>query len=211
MTSIKTTQALIIDPVEHGELIESALTGVLKPYPSGYYLPGQSKPVLESGKFYYTRVNGQDSPLQGIESVSSAIYTQDGELAVAAKLVKALTLEPTRPYRGIALVSLMVDHVLDSRAKWRKYTPGGREHRSLTDAVMDYLIGEIAIPLPQLTLIELAEQVAELTLELRTEVSEFVGEDHWVMHFQRQWRSNLVIEKSVDYRIHAWEQEHLKT
>lgn len=210
MTSIKTTQALIIDPVEHGELIESALSGVLKPYQSGYYLPGQSKPVLESGKFYYTKSAGQDIPLQGIETVGTAIYTQDGELAVTAKQVKLLALQPTRPFRGISLVSVLVDQTLDSRAKWRRYTSGGQEKRSPADVVSDYLVSELAVPLPQLALLELAEQVVDLTLDLRTEIGSFVGDDHWIMHFQRPWRSNIVIEKSVDYRIHAWEQEHLK-
>ena len=206
MTSIKVTQSIIIDPSELGETIESMMGHLFKSHPSGYYLPGHRDPVLHSGRFYYTTSAQGDTPLSAVDSVQGHIFDQDGEIVVPSRRVKQLSLQPTKPYHGIDLVTAVIEHTIDAvNATWRKYTTSHTE-RSLGEVLRAQLSDLLANPVLDDVLLEMVEKIIELTFDIRTALMEFAGNDRWIMHFQKPWRGSIIVEKTIDYRIYAWEQ-----
>lgn len=53
---------------------------------------------------------------------------------------------------------------------------------------------------------DILNRVEDHVLGLRNDVVEFLGEDRWIMHFQKMKHGDLEIEKTIDYRILQWHQ-----
>lgn len=207
-------QILLLDPTEYAEIIEQRYNSHLKPYVSGYYLPGIEHPVMVAGKYYtYIGPNNTTFPVSAVtdlSTIASAIYDQYGEVAVERHKVKQLTTVPHAPYRGINLIRDLVENCVDRLSVWRQYAKCGAVTRDMGDVLHDHLDPEFVKTTHPGDLDVLAEQINGLLIDLRSSVVDFASKDKWVIHIVRTWRTDIVVEKTVDYRIHAWEQANLK-
>lgn len=204
MTIITVTKTLLLDPFQTADSLEVYFEACLPPVPAGFYLPGQDKPVLEEGKYYYVKkADGTPSVIAAIEDITGPVYNQEGEEIVSQRRYKQLLQAPSTPYRGMAIIEAVINAVIKNASAWQK----GDHFKCLSDAV----IGELDETYRQRhthdQLVEISERILECLSDLRTDVRDFIGDDKWIMHFQRRWTmTNIVVEKTIDYRIYDWEQ-----
>lgn len=56
--------------------------------------------------------------------------------------------------------------------------------------------------------VEVIEKISDHLMDFDNKVREFLGVDRWIMHFIQHDRVDMVVQKSIDYRIHRWMIEH---
>ena len=101
------------------------------------------------------------------------------------------------PETGIDMIEALVDAVLAESSAWIRRRP-----MSLQDIWSRFVKPEYQES------IELYEYINNLLLELRTQLKEFIGKDIWIMHFKVRNKFEILVEKTIDYRIYQWHQEH---
>jgi len=213
---ITAKQLMLIDPSELAEVIEQRYGTYLIPYEQGYYLPGSALPAMKAGRYYtYKDAAGIEysvSTAANICDIKSHIYDEHGEIVVDRRKIRQLTTVPHAPYRSITLIRDLIENCIDRMAVWRQYAQDKPAIYTPEDVVASHLdpayVSKLKKDDPSVAL--LAEQIIELIIDLRTSAVNFVGEDKWTIHMVRVWRNDIIIEKMQDYRIFAWEKEHLK-
>lgn len=70
-------------------------------------------------------------------------------------------------------------------------------------------LDERSLVVPPNRNIALYDAIVSVLMSLREELMNFLGQDRWIMHFTSYRYGTATIEKTVDYRIHAWMKEHL--
>jgi hypothetical protein len=97
------------------------------------------------------------------------------------------------PTVGISIIKAYVDRILIHYSAWTKQgTP------TLQSIWSEFLIPEYEYTEDVYGLIE------NLLGELHTDIVNFIGDDKWHMHFLRMRNSDLMIEKTIDYRVHYY-------
>lgn len=241
LSSLQVAATLILDAIAVAETIELQFGEYLLPPEPGYYVPTSAQPVLTPGEYYF-----QIRPRKGavpervvLQSIEQAlpnldIYNRKGKLAVAAPLIKSLSLEPQVPSRGLQVIYSAVDQTLRSNAAWSQRGVGHcgaflgdhlreqyracipddddamylltQKRNQLAAQGRTYELATLERQLVQLeSNAELRSKLVDATVDLRTEVQQFIGADKWVMHFHYLRGLDIVVEKTVDFRIFDWE------
>lgn len=230
MNQLQVTKKLILDAAATAEVIEAQFGAYLLPPEPGVYLPGSSSPAMQAHEFYYQlRRSSRTSPpemvpVKGVEDIKGAVFDRDGRIVVPAALAKDVSLQPSLPVRGMAVVYSAVDQTLRECAAWSRRSVGSvgafladhlkEEFRQcLPDSEEDQLILlRKGIPAERLSVLQrntaIREQMTDLLGEVRYDVRQFVGQDKWVMHFHYASGRDIEVEKTVDFRIYQWEMEH---
>ncbi len=52
---------------------------------------------------------------------------------------------------------------------------------------------------------QLLVRATDLLLDMRTGLTRFLGDDHWVLHYYSRQGMDFLVEKTVDFRIYDWE------
>lgn len=98
--------------------------------------------------------------------------------------------------RGLAIINAYIEMLLHNKSAWVKGKIANdemlgrflkREYKE-DDAVMD--------------------SIFDFFHDLRQNITDFIGNDEWTMHFQSYRKSDIVIEKTIDYRVYHWHIEH---
>jgi len=198
MNNFEVTAELIVPAYMYAEGIEAQLGLYLPPPARGAYTALSSEPVLKPDHWYYQRVsvNGkiQEINVSSLEEVKGDVYDIDAVLVVPRKLAKTLSWEPSFPSRGMKIVSAAVDWTISEGSRWAK-----RPRISLHSVLQEHLREEYQQD--ELALCRLSE----LVFDVCDQVRQFIGKDHWVMHFHKQRGRDIVVEKTVDWRIVDWE------
>lgn len=200
MNNFQVTKQLFLDAAPVAEAIEAQLGAYLLPPEQGIYLPTSGQPVMRPHNFYYQlkRTSANAAPqkvaVTAIEEIASDVYDAEDVVVVPAKLAKYVKLEPALPARGLAVLSTAVDWTLTGAAAWSK-----RDSAPLTAFLADHLKDEHRKDDVVL------QRLSDLTLDLRYDTRQFVGQDLWVIHIHSQRGRDIVVEKTVDFRIFDWE------
>jgi hypothetical protein len=199
MSHFQVTKELIFDAAQVGDLLEAQFGMYLLPPPEGLYLPHQTQPVVRARQYYYQLSRSKDStvaaevPIKSLEDIHEDLYDQDHTVVVPKRLSKYLSVAPTLPVRGILLVADMVDWTIQNSAAWTK-----RKCPLVGTVIEQHLKEEYRTP-------EVIERVDNLLADIRTDVRQFIGRDTWVMFFHKLRRRDIIVERTVDFRIYDWE------
>ena len=210
---IQTTQRLVVSSVASAALIENQFSNFLLPPPAGVYKIGEVDACMVSGEpyfyeedkglFYTDKAFFQYSgktiqPIVNINDVNSAVYDKTGRIVIPAFMMQDkaqyLSSTPTVPCRGVVLVELLIKNYLDSISNIPgKRSYGGRVERHIKQEYADDSV------------IDSLEVICK-TLFLHIE--QFVGDDLWHIYYVKRIQFDIVIEKTIDYRIHFYNTQH---
>lgn len=202
MDSYPVTASLVIDPIDVAWHVQSLFAPYLKQHASvGLWLPERESPTLVPEKLYFKqgpnaeRVQIQPLTAEAFKNAQGDIFDEDGHLVLPERLAHRLKPEPTLPIEGLRIVRADVETTIHERSrKWCKkpYDP--------IDIVLRHLLREEYAGNERL-IVDLAETMNPI----RRQVVDFIGQDEWVMHFARPHGWEIIVDKSIDYRIYDWE------
>lgn len=223
MNNYQVTKQLLLDAKPVAEEIEARFGLYLLPPDCGLYLPTSLQPVMRAHEQYYQLmpVEGNLPTVEKIHvqaDIKGAVYNLDAERVVPAGQVKRLSAQPQLPVRGLQVVFAAVDHTLRQHAAWAKKPVGHcgaflaeylKEdyHQCLPEDEADLeFLRRKGYPLQRLQRnSELREQLTDALVEIREQVRQFIGQDRWVMHFHYAQGLDIVVDKTIDFRIFDWE------
>lgn len=190
-------ETMILPTVAQAAMLEQSNYGILKPYQEGWYLPGESKPLIVAGEQYY-KPEGFGYyhlvPVQDVMQEQCDIYNGLGVKIIGPETLrnksKLLTPQPTIPSRGLRLFKDIIDYCIAEPSQWMHTSVYERRIRS---AFLDELYDCIDI-----------ESVKGGMYNSITQVRHFIGEDVWNYYNTRFYGLDLVIDKCADYRICEW-------
>jgi hypothetical protein len=202
MTTFDVTGTYIFDPIPLATLIENVAAPYLKniEYKVGAYLKGYDTPLITFDNSYYCkRLNSNGNydviPITSTDDINGEIFDRSNTLIMRDG--KFLTSTPTVPIRGIKIISAYIDMLLTKYSAWAT-----NNNISVNDIWKEFIKQEYEYT-P-----EVFELIEDLLYDLRSEVRSFIGNDKWIMFFQKSFRNDIIIERTIDYRIYHYCQEH---
>lgn len=201
--SLRTTQTFFLPVFNYAILIERQYGDFIIPAPVGIYKVGDIYPCIQNNKRYYSqkisKTNQCNSCLvTDINKVNDTIIDESGNLVIPAYVMKNkeqyLRNEPTVPARGLMIVELLVKRYIESISPWVR-------HSTYNSKILNHFKPE-GIDLFNSGEIDL------LCNSLFAQVSDFIGLDVWHIYFVKFMGLDLLIEKSRDFRVVQWEEEH---
>jgi hypothetical protein len=193
--------AILIKPVAfYAQLIEQQFNDVLFPPREGVYRLGDVSPVLFANKRYFVqrKMDGRIvlEPITDLSKVEESIVDEEGNLILSGHYMKNkqmfLSNQPTVPSRGIEIVKCLIDEHLAKISPWSK-SQGYRQRLN------SYFKNAAAVH--EIVEDGFLERICE---SLIMSVNDFIGNDVWNMYFTKVVAVDLLIEKSIDYRIYDW-------
>lgn len=206
----------LVDTINIACALETIAPDALLPFKPGVYMAGKVDPILHADQKYHQVIDDPNTgmcvelPVVSIDDILGVVLNHNNAVVINARTAKHkasyLTTHPTVPARGIRIVSDVVFSTIRAHAAWEP------EHKfCMRTLLQSHLKEEYQGYLHQaykgeLDLVGLFENAV---VDLRSEVRAFLGSDKWIMHAQRERGTDIIIEKSIDYRIYQWEQEHV--
>ncbi|WP_144106671.1 hypothetical protein [Paraburkholderia sp. BCC1886] len=208
MNEYPVTDTLLLDPLPVAAVLEAVIGDFLTEPASGVYIKGRFDPVMVPGGVYHQRDPNifKGSGLEERVVVTSIdhidktapVLDLDANVAITVSQMRFLSSRPTLPGRGVAIIKRCIGDLLCHYGDKRENPPV---------VSTPALYGEFLKPEFREEP-EVYEQILGVLLPIESQVREFLGHDHWVVHFLRQDRFSLYVEKSLDYRIIEWHQQN---
>jgi hypothetical protein len=203
LENLQTTKSLILPIFHYAMLIEYQYSDFIVPIPPGIYRVGDIYPCIQNNRKYYSQKalkNDQyvTTIVTDINAVTDTILDEGGNVILPAAVMKNkaqyLRNEPTVPSRGLMIVELLIKRYIDSISPWMKYSMYNSKILShlKPDGVDLFNNGQL-------------ETVCD---SLFMQLNDFIGRDVWHLYFTKFIGLDLLIEKTRDYRIMQWEEEH---
>lgn len=193
---LKETKAvLIVNLMDYlRELIDN-YEHIFKDPEPGIYLVGETIPVLKASQPYYSETSFKtQTMITSLDDLDEPILDEDGATIIPAYIMrrktKMLSSKPTLPVRALQIafetIQDQVDEMLPHTAP-REYGLAVKAH----------------IQPDAYALVDDGYLEASLSKLIR-DVSMFVGCDIWNLYYFKLHKTDLIIEKSCDYRIYDW-------
>ena len=198
-TTERTTASLHLDIRSLAQQLERQYADFFVPAAEGIYVSDDINPVITPGRVYYTRgATGEYVRVTDLTHVQDAVYDQDGRVIISAYRMKNkeghVSNRPILPGRGINIILGVIDHVLESIAPYVRISSAHLRVRRLILPEHQYLWDDGTL-----------EMCCHPVI---SEVHRFIGDDVWHRYYVRLRFNDIYLEKTIDYRIHCWEQEH---
>lgn len=194
------TSRLILCAISYAYLIENQFGPYLVPLPQGVYKDGETNPCINPTRLYYSSVqpvaNGPRhlAPITDFQSVREAVVDESGSLVIPAFMMqdqaKYLSPVPTIPARGLMLIELLISKHIENICQHTKY---GHYNRKIDSQILD-----------ECHAIHYDGLLERCIESLTTQVSDFIGRDDWHIYFTRRIGHDIMVEKTIDYRIYDW-------
>lgn len=188
-------KVLVVDLMQYTGLLHKKYGECLVKPDDGIYMVGATEPIIKAGQVVYSESSFKtQTPLKSLDDVVEGIVDGDGASIISPAFMrhrkKFLHTKPTLPIREIQIASIVADDYIDSMLP---YSPARETYAGLREHIKPeyhYLIEEGHIE-------------AALT-KLISEVSCFVGSNIWNIYFFELNRTDLIIKRSVDFRVYDW-------
>jgi hypothetical protein len=210
------------DPMPTASMIEAVVGQYLLQPEAGIYFRGRAEPVMKmngvavyhqhkvvdrkkSKETYVVRTIEDIDPLQPVMDL-------DGNIVVSVTQIPFLSYRPVLPVVALRIVEAAVKDVVESH--------GMADYRSTPKQPQDlygpFIVDRIEVRdddvlklshTPRYERIDntifaaVIDQITEIVSGIRNDVKSFCGENPWVIHFLKRSHTDLVIEKSIDWRI----------
>ena len=200
---LKVTQNFFLPIYSHAVMIENQYGDFLKPPEQGIYKAGELFPSIISTKHYFSqRIDKFNrpvlTPITNFNKVTDAVVDEAGNLifpfTVMKNKEKYLTNHPTVPSRGLLLIKLMIEKHIESICRWNRYSTFNNKILAhfTNEGYEIYNEGHI-------------DKICE---SLFMQLNNFIGLDEWHIYFVKFIGLDILIEKTIDYRVYEWTREH---
>lgn len=200
-----------MDPMPTASLIEAVVGDYLMPPAEGIYFRGKTEPVMSPLAVYHQHkfVNGQRTKetfvVKTIEDIDHhmPVMDLDANVVVTPNQVPFLSYIPPLPVTALKIVEAAVKDVVDSQGM-EEYRSKPRHPAWLYGRMINLpWRGDVGMVAPIDTSVRDAvlDQITELVSGIRSDVKSFCGENPWVIHFLKKHHLELIVEKSVDWRL----------
>jgi len=202
---IPITQRFIFDPLPLANMLEEMFGQYLLPVEPGYYIKGNVKPIMVPGKFYFTVVGSNNDvalkkAIIGIDDIDNDVYNEQGDVIIPKKAKRLILTKPDVPVRGIKIIESLVDKIIiDRSSKWMHRNP-----YSVEEMLNEFVLPQYRFDKNNPAIANLFDRISNMLVDVRTDVNAFIGVDDWIMHFYKLVGTDIIIEKSTDYRIYDW-------
>lgn len=161
----------------------------------GIYLVGSDIPLLKHNQAYYSESSYlTQTPISSLDDVEEPILNQDGEIIIPKYIMlrkdKMLSSTPFLPVRAFQIVYALVQHVIDQVLP---YTPAKDYQKDILQYVK-----------PEFHHLVTEGYFESILYKLINDIYMFIGSDNWNIYYIKSQRSDLIIEKSIDYRVYDW-------
>ena len=157
--------------------IEVTKALLFDPLPLAYLIESRAGMYLD-----HTKVNENSN----IVNVGNVSYSN-------VIIKKTEEFENKFPHVGLEIIKTYVNLLLTHKSGWLKF--GSCDPR---DSICNYILPEFRND------DAVYDIIASILVEVRNDVNDFIGKDDFVMHFVRMRRTDVVIEKTIDFRIFDW-------
>ena len=207
---IVVTGATVIDALPFATGIQRLLDPYLVEPAKGVYVRGFLKPILKHGKQYYQDLRGphgdlQRTPVMDVQSIMPNVPVVDDEGSQVIPPMSEhfrnlmLTPTPTVPVTGFQVVCDLVENTLNACNRWDLSAGNERNSDILRKHIKDEFLD--LLHESEATNNHLLGDFEHIVAELIYAVRQFVGADRWIMHNYRLRGRDIIVEKTIDYRI----------
>lgn len=216
-SALESQRILYLDLTESAEALKNAFGKYLKPYTEPiYYLEHAVQPTLDFTRNKYECYPGIASENLLAPADKSAmvpatdlspdlpgdIFSELGHRVLRKKNFGQVSKTPWFALREMQLIEVFVADLAFSRI------PMIGKARSREKIIEDFLAPDWKAnfydTMSSSEQIEFCDEIWLAIQPTLNVVREFMGPDKWLMHFVRLGGTDLVVEKTVDYRIYDW-------
>ena len=213
--AFEVTKSFIFDPSQEAIMFESIAGKYLRKihYKAGVYIDGTDVPVLVFDNNQFVKEKNQLGnevfvPIACFGDINGVVYNDKGDVILTKRKSLHIYPEPTSNMLGVKIIQEFINKLLIDNSAWLKtntvqlpqigtisvwQTPHSL-HSILKDFILpEYENDDVAYDL-----------ISNILSGIKCSVREFIGDNKWIMHFQTKKGRDIVIEKSIDYRIHDW-------
>lgn len=194
MAQIPVKKYGIFDILSIAKTVEALFEDYLIPPTPGIYLVNGTHPVMVPDKKYYCKNNRL---VTHIQEITGMVFDAMGETVITAHVKpQHLTTEPTVPTTSLELVVKYAEKIVLDNSSWSR-----AERHTFQDTVAEFIRPEWRFT------VEIYDRLENLLMDLRLAIVEFIGntpDDKWVIHFVKKKGHDLIVEKTIDFRIHDW-------
>lgn len=184
---LKATKTGIISVENEADMLETRFEDKLKPVIKGFYKFGDMYPL--GPKEVNELINESKKALTALRDINSG-----SGIEVINNRSKILFEYPTVPSRGLKLIELCICDEINKLNPFKvdRSIAATMERMFLPNAVIDL------------------QDIAVCCSPIIADVLEFVGDDVWHIYNVSFNRTDLIIERTVDYRIYDWHLQRFK-
>ncbi|EKD22625.1 MAG: hypothetical protein ACD_84C00034G0001 [uncultured bacterium] len=198
------TKRLIIDPIQIAVTIEMVMEQYMRKiqYKAGAYIEGCDIPLITFDRRCYRRESDKNGkivlvPIMQFEDIRGTIFNDNHDVIQLPRRLSDLIPEPTMPIRGMRIIQIYIDKLLTENSAWN----------GCGSPTLQMIWGEFISQEYYYTM-EVYEKIESILTDIRIDVLDFIGRNKWLMNFQSTRGCDIIIEQTIDYRIHQWCLEH---
>ena len=194
---ITPTSSLILSVLNIANIIESCYGQYLIHPQAGYYLPHSLEPI-PTEIFIVNKTKTALIPYNGdIRKLKCSIYDKYSNIIASDSIMseqdKYLSSTPKLPVQGLKMVKALVETRIECFLPWVKYQTSQRYiYNLLRNSDIDiYENGSLD---------RLMESIYQM-------LDDFIKRDIWFIYFIKYVGLDLVVEKTIDFRIKEWHEK----
>lgn len=194
------SSVIILPILSYAVLVEQQWGDCLVEPSPGIYKTNTLDPVIPAGLELFYRgpeISGNYPlhPLTDFDNYVGDVYNKKGTLILTAGTMrnkdKCLLPAPMLPVSALKIVKLLVENYIVTRQPHVKHNPYGRQIDKLIKPGYDYLMDEGYLDTTCVGLI--------------AQIETFIGKDINHLYFTKLKLFDILVEKTIDYRIFEWE------
>ena len=193
--NLRATQVLFLSIIQSAYFIKDTYGDRLIEPVQGIYTPNSLDPVITPNGHFYTRDEYQRlQEIKDIDEVTTDVINIDGVTVIPAYMMqnkeRYLFPTPTIPATEIQLIKCLISRKIGQINPWVKR---GMDDRRVLQFIK-----------PGHEDIFINDQLDQSLGVLYDQVTHFIGQDEWYIYFVKLRGVDLVIEKTIDYRVWDW-------
>lgn len=193
---LKETKAvIIINLMDYIQELIKKYEHTFKEPESGIYLVDSATPLLKPTQAYFSESSFKSqTPLTSLDDVEEQVVDENGDIIIPTYIMrrksKMLSSKPTLPVRALQIAFETIQDQIDElliHTPAREYGSGVKLHIKpeyhylVTDGYIEASLGKLV-----------------------RDISLFVGSDIWNLYYFKLNKTDLLIEKGIDFRVYDW-------
>ena len=170
---------------------------IFLPPPEGIYQLGILEPIVKANQTLYVKSSGM--LVDVVDNIKDDLVDSDGNVLIVKYVLerasKLLSNKPFIDYRRIKVLRLLARHYLNEGLA---YVPGVPTLDDIAKELAEHIDPNVVdLAIKDGILLKASETLCK-------DISTFIADDNWHIHYMTTESTQVMIEKSIDYRIADW-------